>query len=241
MMGKCGVHTMRKMVIMVMVMLMMKSADGVDTNPVLSPCDDAKINRWDGFTFGLAFSSKEAFFLNENQLSPCDSRLALATKNAQLALFRPKVDEISLLTIDSTAFNPIMYGGYMVAFAGRKYAARSTPTMVADNTHTVTNFTLVLEFQEGTLQNLFWMSFGCDTCSGDSSVCVNNTVCAVPNTKCKQFGGNTDCNLSIQLTFSGTDKNREVLNSWYEVKNLRKYSLFNLYSNAVDSATVQPQ
>lgn len=107
MMGKCGVHTMRKMVIMVMVMLMMKSADGVDTNPVLSPCDDAKINRWDGFTFGLAFSSKEAFFLNENQLSPCDSRLALATKNAQLALFRPKVDEISLLTIDSTAFNPV--------------------------------------------------------------------------------------------------------------------------------------
>lgn len=34
-------------------------------------------------------------------------------------------------------------GGYMVAFAGRKYAARSLPAFVADNTHTITSFTLV--------------------------------------------------------------------------------------------------
>lgn len=36
-----------------------------------------------------------------------------------------------------------MAGGYMVAFAGRQYAARSVPVFVADNTHTITSFTLV--------------------------------------------------------------------------------------------------
>lgn len=36
-----------------------------------------------------------------------------------------------------------MAGGYMVAFAGRQYAARSVPVFVADNTNTITSFTLV--------------------------------------------------------------------------------------------------
>lgn len=31
----------------------------------------------------------------------------------------------------------------MVAFAGRKYAARSPPILVADDSHTITSFTLV--------------------------------------------------------------------------------------------------
>lgn len=34
-------------------------------------------------------------------------------------------------------------GGYMVAFAGQKYAARSLPIMFADNSHTIISFTLV--------------------------------------------------------------------------------------------------
>lgn len=34
----------------------------------------------------------------------------------------------------------------MVAFAGRKYAARSLPTLVADDSNTITSFTLVHPF-----------------------------------------------------------------------------------------------
>lgn len=34
----------------------------------------------------------------------------------------------------------------MVAFAGQKYAARSLPIMFADNSHTITSFTLVNAF-----------------------------------------------------------------------------------------------
>ncbi|KAK7312384.1 hypothetical protein VNO77_36193 [Canavalia gladiata] len=220
--------------VLVIAMMVMFVADAADNNDVYSPCLDAKIQRGDGFTFGIAFSDKQ-FFIQGNgpQLSPCDRRLELANKGAQLAVFRPKVDEISLLTINRSTIDLGQTGGYMVAFAGQKYAARSLPIMFADNSHTIISFTLVLEFQEGTLQNLFWKSFGCDACSG-KSVCLNNQDCAVPNKECQKNGG-SGCKLGIQLTFSGTDKNLNVLNSWYEVKNLRQYSLYGLYSNLRDS------
>ncbi|KAK9123693.1 hypothetical protein Sjap_013295 [Stephania japonica] len=211
--------------------------NALDTNPIYDPCSDTKIQKSDGFTFGLAFSSKESFFFNDTQLSPCDQRLALSSSNAQLAVFRPMIDEISLLTINRSTFSPEKHGGYMVAFAGRKYAARSLPIFVADATHIVNSFTLVLEFQKGTLQNLFWKKEGCDSCSGKSPfVCLNQEDCAIPISSCTtQEGGSMDCNLGIQLAFSGIDKNNEVLNSWYEVKNLRQYSLYSLYSNIKDS------
>ncbi|XP_056160978.1 uncharacterized protein LOC115685731 [Syzygium oleosum] len=237
-MGERGAHSSMDISVLIpliaAISIMTVAVDAADTNLVFDPCSDTKIQKRDGFTFGLAFSTKESFFFQQIQLSPCDQRLPLAGSNAQLAVFRPKVDEISLLTINSSTFNPAMSGGYMVAFAGRKYAARSLPVQVADFTHTITSFTLVLEFQKGTLQNLYWKKFGCDSCSGDSAVCLNNQDCAVSNSKCGHAGA---CNIGIQLTFSGTDKNDVVLNSWYEVKNLRRYSLYGLYSDLRDRIT----
>lgn len=78
-----------------------------DTNDVFSPCSDAMAQKSDGFTFGVVFSSKDSFFHDQVQLSPCDRRLNLAGSNARLAVFRPKVDEISLLTINSSAVSPV--------------------------------------------------------------------------------------------------------------------------------------
>ncbi|GFQ03847.1 hypothetical protein PHJA_002528500 [Phtheirospermum japonicum] len=237
---------MGRTLFLIITMIMMVLVHAEDTNHVFDPCSDAKVQRSDGFTFGLAFSSRNSFFFNQTQLSPCDRRLSLSGNGGQLAVFRPKVDEISLLTINTTTFDPSKSGGYMVAFAGRRYAARSLPAFVADNTHTITSFTLVnkwsvflivLEFQKGTLQNLFWKKFGCESCSGSSFVCLNNTDCAVPNSKCKNNGGTIGCDLGIQMAFSGTDKNDNVLNSWYEVANLRQYSLYALYSDLKDSIT----
>lgn len=90
-----------QMIVKVMMMLMMIAINAADTNEVFDPCSDAMVQKFDGFTFGLAFSDKDSFFSNQVQLSPCDSRLALSQK-AQLAVFRPQVDEISLLTINSS-------------------------------------------------------------------------------------------------------------------------------------------
>lgn len=92
---------------MVAIMMMMLVADGADNNKIFSPCSDARVQRLDGFTFGLAFSSRESFTFNNTQLSPCDQRLALQSKQSQLSLFRPKVDQISLLTINSSLFDPV--------------------------------------------------------------------------------------------------------------------------------------
>ncbi|ERN01379.1 hypothetical protein AMTR_s00002p00262020 [Amborella trichopoda] len=132
------------------------------------------------------------------------------------------------------------YGGYMVAFAGRKYAARSTPSFVANSTYIVTSFTLVLEFKKGTLQNLYWKRDGCKSCKGNPNfTCLNFQDCAIKRSSCKGHGGSVDCSLGIQMAFSGTDKHEVVLNSWYEVDKLRQYSLYGLYSNLRDSLTSQ--
>ncbi|KAF7851948.1 hypothetical protein BT93_L1659 [Corymbia citriodora subsp. variegata] len=218
-----------------------RPVESADTNRIYSPCADTTVQKSDGFTFGIAFASRLSFFYNSSlQLSPCDRRLSLSSASSQVATFRPKVDEISLLTVNTSSFSPDNYGGYMVAFAGRKYAARSLPAFVANSTYTVTSFTLVLEFKKGRLQNLYWKRDGCALCSGKSNfVCLNNQDCAIKTSSCKNHGGSVDCSLGIQLAFSGTDKHFSVFNSWYEVENLRQYSLYGLYSNLRDSLTGQ--
>ncbi|XXG42484.1 hypothetical protein AAC387_Pa01g2754 [Persea americana] len=230
------------LILMMMVVVVTIVTGAENTNNVYDPCSDTKIQKQDGFTLGIAFSSKESFFFNDTALSPCDRRLSLSTasNNPQLSLFRPKVDEISLLTINASSSFPDNQRGYMVAFAGRKYAARSSPTFVANSTYTITSFTLVLEFQKGTLQNFYWKRDGCASCSGKSSfVCLDKQDCAIKTSNCKGHGGSVDCSLGIQLAFSGTDKHDDVLNSWYEVANLRQYSLSGLYSNLRNSLTSQ--
>lgn len=102
--------SMSKMLMVVVVMMAMFVADGADTNEVYSPCSDARVQKGDGFSFGIAISEdKDSFFLNQGgpQLSPCDHRLGLAGKGAQLAVFRPKVNELSLLTINKTSFDSV--------------------------------------------------------------------------------------------------------------------------------------
>ncbi|WOL08935.1 hypothetical protein Cni_G17688 [Canna indica] len=228
------------MVTAVVLALLAGSVVTDNQNHVYTPCADAKIQRWDGFTFAIAFASRDSFYYNGAQLSPCDGRLSLSSGNAQLAVFRPKVDEISLLTINTSNNPTVTNGGFMVAFAGRKYAARSLPVFIGNGTYVVTSFTLALEFHKGTLRNLYWKRDGCASCSGKSAfVCLNNQVCAIRASSCKTQGGTVDCSIGIQLAFSGTDKHDSVLNSWYEVSNLRQYSLYGLYSNLKDSLTSQ--
>jgi hypothetical protein len=77
-----------------------------DTNDIYKPfC--AWIQHGDGFTFGAAFVRLNSS--GQTQLSPCDRRLNLAS-SVQLAVFCPKVDEISLVTINTTTgFNTVSF------------------------------------------------------------------------------------------------------------------------------------
>ncbi|KAJ4893400.1 hypothetical protein Rs2_20194 [Raphanus sativus] len=217
-----------------------------DNNHVYSPCSDSTVAVGDGFTFGIAFAANDSFFGPNRsvQYSPCDHQRLSLNGNSELAVFRPKVDEITLLTVNtsssSSSYRPDSSKGYMVAFAGAKYAARSVPIMVANNDNVVTSFTLVLKFQKGRLENLFWKKDGCSKCTGDAKfVCLNNEQCAIKRQSCKNQGGQVDCSLGIQLAFQGTDKHYTALNSWYEVANLKQYSLYGLYSNLKDSLSSQ--
>ncbi|KAI4375760.1 hypothetical protein MLD38_013587 [Melastoma candidum] len=75
----------------------------------------------------------------------------------------------------------------------------------------------VSQFQEGTLQNSYWKKFGVTRVL--LSALAAKT--AVPNSRCSNNGGS--CDLSIQVTSSGTDRNYEAVNSWYEVGQLRRF------------------
>ena len=74
---------------------------------------------------------------------------------------------------------------------------------------------------------------------GIHSCAFNNTDCAVRRSQCRGNGngGSTGCDVGLQLAFSGTDKNGNVLNSWYEVAKIRQYSLVGLYSGLRDTLT----
>lgn len=210
-----------------------------DTNPVTSPCKDTTVQVGDGFTFGIAFNNeKSAFFSNGTQYSPCDHRLT-SLSSGSLSIFRPKIDQISLLTINESHID-LSNPKVMVAFAGSKYAAVSYPHTVATSAHVITSFTLVMDFSKGRLQTLLWKSDDCSACAGNSTfVCLNKTDCAIPSKSCRTQGGKVDCSLSFQLSFSGSDKHDKVFNSWYEISNLHQYSLYSLYSNLKDSLTSQ--
>lgn len=89
----------------------------------------------------------------------------------------------------------------------------------------------VLNFEQGRLQGILWKNDNCKSCQGNSTfVCVRGE-CAIPSANCREAGGREDCSLSIQLTWSGTDRRQQVLNSWYQISNLNQYSLYGLYSN----------
>lgn len=92
-------------IVAVLAVFLASVAAADDRNGVYDPCTDTTVQRGDGFTFGVAFAGRDAFFSGDVQLSPCDSRLGLANR-AQLVLFRPQVDEISLLTVNGS-FDPV--------------------------------------------------------------------------------------------------------------------------------------
>jgi hypothetical protein len=219
-----------------------------DKNVAFSPCDDTTVEKGDGFTFGLLIGSNASFFSQSRnyvqQLSPCNvvnSHSSSSLYSNRLSVFRPKVDEISLLVVNYTELNPENFsgGGFAVVYAGSKFAAVSSPKFVANSSYHITSLSMVLEFDTGRLKTPIWKSDGCQACQGVSPfVCVNGE-CAIRSQDCKRSGGVQDCSLSIQLTWAGTDRRYRVFNSWYQINSLGQYSLYKLYTSLKDSLTKQ--
>ncbi|KAG0577946.1 hypothetical protein KC19_5G193700 [Ceratodon purpureus] len=228
-------------VLLATVLIALSVGAEANANSVYSPCMDTTVLKNDGFTLGLVIASNRSFFLNRVQLSPCDLRLQDSLRDGKIALFRPKVDEISLLLVNHTELNPENFegGGYAVAYAGKKQAVVSAPHFLANSSYRITSLSLVMDFDQGRLRSILWKNDGCKSCHGNSSfVCVRGE-CAIRSTNCKEAGGIVDCSLSIQLTWSGTDQRQQVLSSWYQMSNLNQYSLYGLYSNLKSTLTSQ--
>lgn len=102
---RCGCHGW--ILLLATVLIVLSVGAEANKNPVYSPCMDTTVLKNDGFTFGLVIASNRSFFLNRVQLSPCDLRLQDSLRDGKIALFRPKVDEISLLLVNHTEFNPV--------------------------------------------------------------------------------------------------------------------------------------
>ncbi|CAA6670476.1 unnamed protein product [Spirodela intermedia] len=188
--------------------------------PALRGHDSPKARR---FTLGIASAPQTEFVFNRTMLSPADRRLALSSVGAKLAVFRPKSTRSPSSPSATTMGLILSSGWYMVAFAGRKYAARSPRSLLETHFHhnqlhlgealmllqfESSCMIQVLEFEKGRLQNLFWKRNGCSRCSSSSSqsrVCLGSLGCGTP-------GPLQD----IQLAFSGTDKHYTP-QFWYEV------------------------
>ncbi|KAH9554569.1 hypothetical protein CY35_08G070300 [Sphagnum magellanicum] len=223
--GRCGVVLLQ----VIFVLSCCCCCMGVrgDKNVAFSPCDDTTVEKGDGFTFGLLIGSNASFFSQSRnyvqQLSPCNAVNSHSSSSSslysnRLSVFRPKVDEISLLVVNYTELNPENFSGgsFAVVYAGSKFAAVSSPKFVANSSYHITSLSMVLEFDTGRLKTPIWKSDGCQACQGVSPfVCVNGE-CAIRSQDCKRSGGVQDCSLSIQLTWAGTDRRYQVFNSWCE-------------------------
>ncbi len=108
--GRCGV------VLLQVTFVLSCCCMGVrgDKNVAFSPCDDTTVEKGDGFTFGLLIGSNASFFSQSRnyaqQLSPCNavnSHTSSSLYSNRLSVFRPKVDEISLLVVNYTELNPV--------------------------------------------------------------------------------------------------------------------------------------
>uniref|UniRef100_A0A0D3HKN7 Uncharacterized protein n=1 Tax=Oryza barthii TaxID=65489 RepID=A0A0D3HKN7_9ORYZ len=93
------------------------AAAATDENGVHDPCSDTRIQRGDGFSFGIAFASVGVFYFGGSvQLSPCDRCLSLAS-SGQLVIFRPKVDIFGqVITTTTSSFNPVSHPHLLLPF-----------------------------------------------------------------------------------------------------------------------------
>ncbi|GAQ81596.1 hypothetical protein KFL_000850120 [Klebsormidium nitens] len=212
-----------------------------DDNPVYNPCGDAPaVARGDGFTFAVALGSDPTFW---HGLSPCDPNLVqvpeILPSGTSMAVFRPKVDELSLIRFNNISLNNLnnQFPGNqsLMVYAGSYPAYISVPKTYRTPLGQVPTFSLVLDFNRGKLRNILWKNEDCKTC--EKQYCFNNRNCAVPQATCDQSRG-TDpnrCRLALQVAFSGTDKNMVPMQSWYQIAQLKQYSITGLYGQAVDN------
>ncbi|KAF7831254.1 ATP-dependent Clp protease ATP-binding subunit [Senna tora] len=82
---------------LMIVMTAVVTVNAGDANGAYSPCLDSRVDRSDGFSFGIPFASKDKFFYNNTvQFSPSDNTLYFTSSNPQISMLRSKLISSSL-------------------------------------------------------------------------------------------------------------------------------------------------
>ncbi|CAI5461032.1 unnamed protein product [Closterium sp. Yama58-4] len=209
-----------------------------DRNTVYDPCKDADpVQKGDGFSFAIGFGGISATW---NKSSPCFAEtLQILPPGVEVAVFRPKVDELSLLRINNVSMariNTTFVNSSLIVYSGAKGIV-SSPRQFLSPLGRLPSLILIINFKEGVLDSFVWKDMGCSesTCQPVSPLCVDNSNCLVTEDQCSSMKTSSDpepCRLAINVAFSGTDKDKKPLQSWYEVQDLQAYSLTALYDSA---------
>ncbi|BFI23135.1 hypothetical protein MPTK1_Vg00265 [Marchantia polymorpha subsp. ruderalis] len=68
-------------------------------------------------------------------------------------------------------------------------------------------------------------------------MCLDNNCVSSDDICSADVSSNNSCSFGINLAFSGTDKQKQTLRSWYQVANTEKFSLSAIYLKAKKDIT----
>ncbi|KAJ7533412.1 hypothetical protein O6H91_13G047500 [Diphasiastrum complanatum] len=229
-----------------------------DNNPVVNPCAMLGLLQVrDAITIAIGLAGDISVWYNHsnvelNLLSPCSAQLAAqlptrsdGTPKARVAIFRPMLEQLTLLRINNASYVQLLTdfpgNASLIVYAGVNSTIVSKPRSFLVPYGRVPEFNLILQFENGNLTHLLWENENCASCGANSPACVQGS-CATAESICQNATSSnatdttTDdsspCRLGINIAFSGTDKNNRLLETWYQVSQVQKFSLSNLFLNA---------
>ncbi|CAI7882794.1 unnamed protein product, partial [Closterium sp. NIES-54] len=166
-----------------------------DRNTVYDPCKDADpVQKGDGFSFAIGFGGMSATW---NKSSPCFAEtLQILPPGVEVAVFRPKVDELSLLRINNVSMariNTTFVNSSLIVYSGAKGIV-SSPRQFLSPMGRLPSLTIIINFKEGVLDSFVWKDMGCSesTCQPVSPLCVDNSNCLVTEDKCSSMKTSSD-------------------------------------------------
>ncbi|KAL3677209.1 hypothetical protein R1sor_027157 [Riccia sorocarpa] len=185
----------------------------VDQNTIYDPCNSQPTQIRDAITIGVAFVGDITTWYNNsdvslNVLSPCKSPLAdKLTKVGFIALFRPQIDQLSLLNIENSSLislsTTFAQSVSLLLYAqGMNNTILAGPRSFMSPYGMVPSLTTIVDFENGYIKNFTWKNDDCLDCP-QSSMCLDKN-CVDPQVQCTAASSNSNsCNFSINVAFSG--------------------------------------
>lgn len=216
-----------------------------DTNPVMSPCTPVgALTYGDAITVGMMLGGREADSWYHGKavtgglMDPCKGFVKDGGTTYRYAAFRPKLDALSLFHVNNQSVKDVEDGNSntasLIVYARSGYGGANA-TVVSEPRYFTTTYgrigrlTLVANFADGLLAGFLWKDQGCATCDDTPQTCVERN-CVATAAMCAQPEYAQSCAMGVNIAFSGTDSKKRVLQTWYQVVQINKFSLSKVYS-----------